>query len=134
MTRSKYGMCECAGRSANQDAVRVLDLLIDRSLASHEEGRPPLAQAYARASETLLRFVFSDRAGSISLACSRKGQGAELGHDLADQLCSDCIARISVVSLLRGARRPVVAALASRTASVKDYENTVMRLCWRAFR
>lgn len=127
-------MCECAGRSTNKDAARVLDLLIDRSLASHEQGHPTLARAYACAGETLLRYVFLDRAASISKACSRKGRGTELGYELADRLCSTCIACIAVVLLLRGARRPVLVALASRITSVWNYENTVMRLCRRAFR
>lgn len=126
-------MCGCKNFSTDPDTLYALRFLIDQTLAAHERRQPHFAKGYARCAEALLCCVFADRASSISKACSRKGQGQQLAEDLAKALCHECIALVSTVLLLRGARRPVVTALALRTGGSTRYEQFVMGLCWRAF-
>lgn len=130
----KYLMCECADRSVSADAFQFVRSSIDSCLAAHERGQPNLAAGYARCAETILRFVFSERADDLAMACSRKGDGNSLGETLATGLCPACIAIISTVLLLRGARRPVLHALSVRIDDRERYERFVRALCWRAFR
>lgn len=103
--------------------------LIDRALAAQQDGDADVAGAFARAAETILRLAFPEIADDLSKAASRKGQGGVIGLRLAQHLDPASAAGVAIVLMLRGARGPVVDALASAFRNKPEFSETIKTLC-----
>lgn len=106
--------------------------LVDRHLSARRDGDVAVASVYAHAAEGLLNTALPTHANAIASVASRKGDGRQIGSALAQHLSPTSAASVSVVWLIRGARRPAIDALVEAFRDDPVFDETVRMLCARA--
>jgi hypothetical protein len=116
----------------NEVATSIeLRFLVDRHLAARRIGQDRVASVYAHAAEGLLTTALPAHSHAISRIASRKGDGRSIGAALALRLTPAQAAAVSMIWLLRGARRPAIGALSEAFRNEPEFNDTMRMLCAR---
>lgn len=119
--------------SMSADVATSLELrfLIDRHLAARRSDQNQVASVCAHAAEGLITTALPVHADAIGSVASRKGDGHLIGCALAQHLSPASAAAVSVIWMLRGARRPAIDALAEAFQNDPIFNDTIRLLCSR---